>query len=74
METIFVLKDVNAKDDESCYVDIDRSSGGYPFLTDLINAHYFYSKERANEYRDLFKNKKWVLQKLIYHATDCEGE
>jgi len=70
MENIFVIKDLNVKT-KNCYVEIDRNSGGYPYLTDLINAHRFYSKSPAIEYMETFEKENWILQKFIYHATDC---
>jgi len=70
MNDVYVIKDTGAKD-ENCYVDIDRSSGGYPFLRPLIDAHKFYNKKSAIGYMETFHKEKWVLQKFTCYATDC---
>lgn len=73
MEKVYVIKDTGAKD-EYCYVDIDRSSSGYPFLRPLIDAHKFYNKKSAIGYMETFHKENWVLQKFEYYATDCTLE
>ena len=69
MEDIYVIKDLETKEKDK-YVAIDQTSGGYPYLRDLINAHKFYSKEKAIDYMNIFKDEKWIVQKLIYNVVD----
>ena len=67
METIYVLKDV-LQEAKNCYVEIDKASGGYPYLTDLINSHRFYSLDSINEYMKMFKDEPWEIEVLIYYT------
>ena len=70
MNDVYVIKDTGAKD-ENCYVDIDRSSGGYPFLRPLIDAYKFYSKKNAIGYMDTFHKEKCLVSVAPLNVQIC---
>jgi len=67
METIYVLKDTTVKN-KNKYVGLDKPSGGYPYLTDLINCNRFYNRKSVNEYMKMFNEEHWILEKFIYYT------
>ena len=68
---IFVIKDLNTNV-KNCYIEIDKNSGGYPYLTELISAQKFRSKKIANNYMKTFKKENWILEKFIYYTSTCD--
>lgn len=52
--------------DQNKYVDIDRSSGGYPYPTEIQYAYMFHSIEDANEYNTTFVGKFEVHELTIF--------
>lgn len=52
IRTYYVLQDAVTEK----FVGVDSSAGGYPYLTEAINAHQFYSVGAANELLNGGKN------------------
>jgi hypothetical protein len=67
METIYVLKDITVKN-KNKYIGLDKPSGGYPYLTDLINCNRFYNIKSVNTYKEMFDKESWVIEKFIYYT------
>ena len=65
MKQYFVIK--NNKTNK--YIDIDQTSGGYPYDTELINCKKFQLEE-AIEYKNIFKNEDWKILKFQYYIED----
>lgn len=50
------------KDDAEKFVDLDSASGGYPYPTEIQNAHDFGTVKAAEEYRGHFE--KFIVREV----------
>jgi len=60
----YIIK--NNKTDK--YVNVDRTSGGYPYDTEIQFAYVWVDIEEAIGYMVLFKNENWSLYELKYET------
>ena len=49
------------------WIAVDKASGGHPYDTDIQRAEIFYSKKRAQDYRNVMK-ADWSLYRLEMHG------
>lgn len=47
------------------YINIDQSSGGYPYQTDIENAKFWYNRKLVLDYIKIFSNEPWELHELV---------
>ena len=59
----FVIKDLNKKDQ---FINIDQSSGGYPYSTTIDRANFFISFEEAEKYKKVFHKENWEIKELYF--------
>lgn len=62
-DKMYVIKN----NDTNKWIGVDKSSGGYPYDTDIERAEIFYDKESAIKYRNIMK-ANWSLFRLEMHG------
>ena len=62
-DKMYVIKN----NDTNKWIGVDKSSGGYPYDTDIERAEIFYNKESAIKYRNVMK-ANWSLFRLEMHG------
>lgn len=51
------------------FVRLDASSGGYPYLGDLLNAHFWKDKAEALNYLEMFKGEINGIPAMVEEIT-----
>ena len=68
MRTWYIIKNETT----GKYIGIDRTSGGYPYDTEIYRAHRFGTQQEAKEYKDTIKSKNnWKLHELLIDSKYC---
>ncbi len=63
----YILKDTKT----GKYINIDRTSGGYPYKTSFHNAKLWYDKTEAKEYYNICSDEEWTIHKVTVEDTPC---
>ena len=54
------------------FIAVDNSSGGYPYDTEIHTAKFWYDKDDAFRYKNVFKNEKWSLHTVSFELEKCD--